>query len=76
MENEKMIESMVIALAQMNLCLTSNRMMSKLTRESISLNQHNTDVTDALRRIQLDTSLSHQGLRAAIDGVIAMVSII
>jgi hypothetical protein len=48
-------------------------MLSKLNQESLSLTQHNMSVTEALRRIQLDTTLSHQGLRAAIDGVIAMV---
>ena len=76
MENVNMIESMIIGHVQISWRLTGSRMMSKLTRESVLLNQHNIDVTDALRRIQLDTSLSHQGLRAAIDEVIAMVSII
>jgi hypothetical protein len=49
-------------------------MMTQLSQESASLSQHNMSVTEALRSIQLDTSLSHQGLRAAIDGVLAMVS--
>jgi hypothetical protein len=49
-------------------------MMTKLTRESASLNQHNTEITEALRRVQLDTSLSTEGLRAAIDDIIAMVT--
>lgn len=48
--------------------------MKKLNKEAISLNQYSADVTEALQRIQLDTSLSHQGLRDAIDDVLAMVS--
>jgi hypothetical protein len=49
-------------------------MVTKLRSERTSFKQHNNDVTDSLRRIQLDHSLSQVELRAAIDEVIAMVS--
>ena len=51
----------------------NSRMMKKLENESLLLHHHTTDVTEALQRIQLDTSLSQIELRAAIDHVIAMV---
>lgn len=53
--------------------LTCCRKLSKLSKESISLNQHNYDVTEALRRIRLDTKLSTEDIRAALDDVISMV---
>lgn len=49
--------------------------MSKLSKETDILAQHNIDVAEALRRIRLDTHLSTDDMRAAIDEVIAMVSI-
>ena len=48
--------------------------MKKLGRETIQLNRHNTDVTDALRQLQLDNTISQVELRAAIDEIIAMVT--
>jgi Fungal Zn(2)-Cys(6) binuclear cluster domain len=54
--------------------LTDDRQMSKLSKETDSLSQHNADVTEALRRIRLDTHLSTDDMRAAIDEVLAMVS--
>ena len=48
--------------------------MTKLTKESLSFNQYNIDIAGALRRIQLDNTLTQVELRAALDGVIAMVS--
>jgi len=48
--------------------------MSKLSKETDVLTQHNTEVTEALRRIRLDTHLSTDDMRAAIDEVLAMVS--
>jgi hypothetical protein len=54
--------------------LTEDRRMSKLSKETNSLTQHNTDVTEALRRIRLDAHLSTDDMRAAIDEVLAMVS--
>lgn len=47
--------------------------MTQLSRETKSLNQHNSSVTEALRQIVQDNSLSREGLRAAIDTVLAMV---
>ena len=47
--------------------------MSKLSKETNTLSRHNSDVADALRRIRLDDSLSREGMRAAIDNVLAMV---
>jgi len=47
--------------------------VSKLSRETDSLSQHNYDVTEALRRIRLDESLTPDGMRSAIDEVLAMV---
>ncbi|KAH7317930.1 fungal-specific transcription factor domain-containing protein [Rhexocercosporidium sp. MPI-PUGE-AT-0058] len=46
--------------------------MTRLSRESISLSRHNDDVTEALRRIRLDTNLSSEDIRAALDEVISM----
>jgi hypothetical protein len=54
--------------------LTNDRQMSKLSKETDVLYQHNTEVTEALRRIRLDTHLSTDDMRAAIDEVLAMVS--
>ena len=54
--------------------LTNDRQMSKLSKETDVLTQHNTEVTEALRRIRLDTHLSTDDMRAAIDEVLAMVS--
>ena len=48
--------------------------MSKLSKKTDVLTQHNTEVTEALRRIRLDTHLSTDDMRAAIDEVLAMVS--
>ena len=48
--------------------------MSKLSRATDSLTQHQNEVIEALRRIRLDMHLSSDGMRAAIDEVIAMVS--
>jgi hypothetical protein len=55
--------------------LTEDRRMSKLSKETDVLTQHNTDVADALRRIRLDTDLSTDDIRAKIDEVLAMVSV-
>ncbi|KAH9214215.1 fungal-specific transcription factor domain-containing protein [Leptodontidium sp. 2 PMI_412] len=46
--------------------------MAKLSKKSVSLSRHNDDVTEALRRIRLDTKLSSEDIRAALDGVISM----
>ncbi|KAJ5040634.1 uncharacterized protein L3040_006283 [Drepanopeziza brunnea f. sp. 'multigermtubi'] len=46
--------------------------LTKLSKKTISLNQHALDVTEALRRIRLDTSLSMEDMRAAIDHVLTM----
>jgi hypothetical protein len=54
--------------------LTGDRQMSKLSKETDVLTQHNTEVTEALRRIRFDTQLSMDDMRAAIDEVLAMVS--
>lgn len=54
--------------------LTSLRRMSKLSKQSRSLSRHNEDVADALRRIRLDTNLSTEDIREALDEVLSMVS--
>jgi hypothetical protein len=54
--------------------LTNDRRMSKLSKETNVLTQHNTEVAEALRRIRLDVLLSTDDMRAAIDEVLAMVS--
>ncbi|KAL2065211.1 hypothetical protein VTL71DRAFT_2880 [Oculimacula yallundae] len=46
--------------------------MTTLSRESISLSRHMEDVTEALRRIRLDTKLSTEDIRSALDEVISM----
>ncbi|CZT11075.1 uncharacterized protein RCO7_10158 [Rhynchosporium graminicola] len=46
--------------------------LTKLSRESISLSRHNDDVIDALRRIRLDSKLSTEDIRSALDDVISM----
>ncbi|KAE9370837.1 hypothetical protein N431DRAFT_510204 [Stipitochalara longipes BDJ] len=48
------------------------KQMSKLSKKTDVLTQHNTEVTEALRRIRLDTHLSTDDMRAAIDEVLAM----
>ena len=48
--------------------------MSKLSKQSRSLSRHNEDVADALRRIRLDTNLSTEDIREALDEVLSMVS--
>jgi hypothetical protein len=50
--------------------------MSKLTKETDILTQLNAEVIEALRRIRLDTHLTSDDMRAAIDEVLAMVSLI
>lgn len=50
--------------------------MSKLSKETDILTQHNVEVTEALRRIRLNPHLTSDGMRAAIDEVLAMVSVI
>jgi len=50
--------------------------MSKLSKETNILTQHNAEITEALRRIRLDTHLTSDDMRAAIDEVLAMVSMI
>jgi hypothetical protein len=47
-----------------------------MSKETDVLSQHNSDVTEALRKIRLDSSLSRDALRSAIDDVLAMVSCI
>jgi hypothetical protein len=49
-------------------------MMTRLSKETNTLVQHQSDVTEALTRIRLDTNLTSDGMRAAIDDVLAMVS--
>jgi len=56
--------------------LTATREMSKLSQETSFLTQQNTEVTEALRRIRLDNSLTREGIRGAIDDVLAMVSVV
>lgn len=53
--------------------LTNHRRLTNLSREAISLHQHALEVADALRRIRLDTSLSMEAMRAAIDDILDMV---
>ncbi|EPE24930.1 Zn2/Cys6 DNA-binding protein [Glarea lozoyensis ATCC 20868] len=45
--------------------------LSRLSKETGVLSKQNADLTDALRRIQLDRALSAEGMRAAIDNVLA-----
>jgi hypothetical protein len=40
------------------------------------LSKHNAELTDALRRIHLDRALSVEGMRAAIETVLAKVGLI
>lgn len=47
--------------------------MVKLSHEAVSLAQHQNDVTDALRKIRLDETMSKEDIRAAIDDILAMV---
>jgi hypothetical protein len=68
-------ESRVNILLLIRQKLTEDRRMSKLSKETDVLTQHNTDVADALRRIRLDTDLSTDDIRAKIDEVLAMVSV-
>jgi hypothetical protein len=75
MANAIGIESQVDVDLQNRQKLTDDRRMSKLDRATNSLSQHNLDVTEALRRIRLDTHLSSDDMRAALDEVIAMVSV-
>jgi hypothetical protein len=75
MANAIGIESQVDVGLQNRQKLTGDRRMSKLDRATNSLSQHNFDVTEALRRIRLDTHLSSDDMRAALDEVIAMVSV-
>jgi hypothetical protein len=51
----------------------SHRKLSESIQEANSLNQHNSDILEALRRIRLDPSLSLDSIRAAIDDVLSMV---
>lgn len=53
--------------------LTRCRRVSKLSKETDSLSQHNFDVSEALRRIRLDESLTPDDMRSALDQVLAMV---
>jgi len=72
MENVTRSESKIIVLDSAWVLILSRR-VSKLSRETDSLSQHNYDVTEALRRIRLDESLTPDGMRSAIDEVLAMV---
>ena len=45
-----------------------------MSKQSRSLSRHNEDVADALRRIRLDTNLSTEDIREALDEVLSMVS--
>ena len=53
--------------------LILRRRVSKLSKETDSLSQHNSDVTEALRRIRLNESLTPEDMRSALDEVLAMV---
>jgi hypothetical protein len=53
----------------------NHRRLSKLNRDAIHLTQLNAHINEALRRIELDTALSTEGMRAAIAVVRAMVII-
>jgi hypothetical protein len=53
--------------------LTPPRRLKKLSKGTHLLNQHNTDICDALRRIQLDMTMSKDEIRLAIDEILAMV---
>lgn len=48
--------------------------MTRLSNETVSLTQRQTDVTEALKKIRVDNSLSKEEIRAALDDVLAMVS--
>ncbi len=73
MGNETRTGSPIIDSTCCNDELTHGRTLSKLSKESVSMNQHSYDVTEALRRIRLDTKLSTEDIRAALDNVISMV---
>jgi hypothetical protein len=55
--------------------LTLARKMSRLSRETGMLSKQNQDLTEALRRIQLNRSLSADGMRAAIQEVLTKVGL-
>lgn len=46
-----------------------------MSKQSRSLSRHNEEVTDALRRIRLDTNLSTEDMRVALDEILSMVSV-
>ncbi|CZR65645.1 uncharacterized protein PAC_15545 [Phialocephala subalpina] len=46
--------------------------LSKLSKETVTLNRYNADILDALRRIRLDTSLDADSMRTAMDEVLSM----
>ncbi|KUJ14533.1 uncharacterized protein LY89DRAFT_752603 [Mollisia scopiformis] len=46
--------------------------LSQLSNEANTLNQHNLDIIEALRRIQLNTTLSSESMRTAINEVLSM----
>jgi hypothetical protein len=75
MESGSGTESRIKNNLQGRMKLTACRQMSKLSKETDVLTQHNNDITLALRRIRLDTHLSTDDMRAAIDEVLAMVSV-
>jgi hypothetical protein len=50
--------------------------MSKLSKETDILTQRNAEVTEALRRIRLNPHMTSDDMRAAIDEVLAIVSVI
>jgi hypothetical protein len=48
--------------------------MTKLNKDAHSLSQYTESITEALKRIRLDDNLSKEGIQAALDDVLAMVS--
>ncbi|KAE8443556.1 hypothetical protein EG329_001718 [Mollisiaceae sp. DMI_Dod_QoI] len=46
--------------------------LSVLSKETITLSQYNSNILDALRRIQQDTSLSPDSIRTAIDSILSI----
>ncbi|KAF8846750.1 hypothetical protein BDZ45DRAFT_755662 [Acephala macrosclerotiorum] len=46
--------------------------LSKLSKETATLSQYNSDILNALRRIRLDTSLNEDGIRTAMDEILLM----
>lgn len=55
--------------------LIEAREMSNLNREINQFSRHNIDVREALQQVRDDASLSLDGTKLAIDGILQMVSL-